>query len=186
MDQATTLGLCEKWWIVRRSEKPVSTALSRAQANHWTAMVKAALEANKAAGIEPEGWETLAIQLNRHPSNLWRSRGGAHALSVLDMMSIAELVRVPVCTLYCPMDVLIHEATRALCPKQFSAEQTRLYAQYRLAGAPSIPHLDETALKHAISAGNGSCSFDEANRTVLGVARAIGTVLLKGRKGAHD
>jgi hypothetical protein len=74
----------------------VQSALIEAHAEYWGPLVRRALDENKRRKLKPATYAGLADMLNRDWANFWRWRKGEHAPSVQDMLSLANLLRIPV------------------------------------------------------------------------------------------
>jgi hypothetical protein len=127
------LALTETWWVTWRDLEPVQSALVQANAAHCDAVLHQVLAENKRAGRTPATYRELADMLHRHSRNFGRWRTGRSKPSLLDMQSVAFLLRKEVTEILPDDRQRIAGATVILCGHRVSLEEARAYSAYRLA-----------------------------------------------------
>jgi transcriptional regulator with XRE-family HTH domain len=146
------LALTTDWWLCWRDSDPVLSSLMRARAEHLSETITKVLRQNKNTQREPSSFTSLASLLSRNAVNLWRWRSGASDPTLSDILSLAQILGVPVGELFPASSSLVARATYLLCgTDQVSQSEAILYAEYRLSSAhPTTEAPDQKTLKEVL------------------------------------
>lgn len=180
MDHAPDLALNERWWVERRHQPAVQSALLTAHMRHWRPRVQEALDVNKQFNREPSTWSKLAALLAMGEPNFWRLRSGKQNNTVQHFLAMASILQLPMEQMIPDPQTWIAEATFILCDGIAASEEARAYAIYRLSGpAAHNPHLDRTALACVCKSVPGLADLRAAEQAVYKTASILGNHLLR-------
>jgi len=188
VDEGRRLALSVDWWVIWRSQEPVSSALMQAHLLHWVPAVSAILERNKRKKAGIHNWSQLADQMHRDLANLYRMRVGEYTPNARDFLTLSTLLDIPVERFYPTKLDWLAGAAQLLWKggsrlgRQWTPDASAYaYTEYILSRAGSHDdQLDKRVLKTIHSSRHRQ--FLDAKgleRSILEVADGVGRQLMK-------
>jgi transcriptional regulator with XRE-family HTH domain len=164
--------------VLWRDLEPVRSALVQARALHLDTAINGALERNRAGGREPSSFTELADLLHRDKINLWRWRKGHNEPNVSDVLSLAQILGVPLGELYPPTLDSLPRVVRLL-RADLTVRDAVAYSDYvRLSDQASRGALDRDALDAVVTrSGHHDYTRESAAESIWRVADQLEPVL---------